>query len=114
MHHDGTSGNRQPQTGSLDLGGVRFVYPIESLEDMVDGFLRNTTAGIGYRHIKILVIRVQRYTHPAFVLIVFDRIFHQIADGKGQFCLIDLRIHRPEAFQDQFDISLRRDRPQPF
>ena len=60
------------------------------------------------------MIRIQSHMNPAIVLIIFDRIFHQIADGKWQFCLVNLRIHRTEAFQNQLNISFRSDRMQTF
>ena len=92
---------------------MRLIHPIETFKNTLNGIFRNPHSRIRYRHIKILVISVQGYSHPSIVHVIFDSVFHQIADGKSEFQLVHVRLHRPEAVQDQIYIPLVRNGTQP-
>ena len=112
MHQDGALGDRQSQSRSADLSGMRLVHTIESLADVCQSLLRDTDSGITDFKGKILMIRIQYHLHPAMILIVFDGILHQIRHDQGHLDFIHLCHHRTDAFKYHFHILLPGDGPQ--
>ena len=66
--------------------------------------LRNTDTGIGDLHGKKLMIRIQQHLDPAMLLVVLNRIFHQIGKYLGDLHLINFRGDRTYAFKGHLHI----------
>ena len=77
-------------------------------------FLWNPDPVIFHHDRRKLMIRIQRNLDIAILIIVFDRILHQIGDCKRQLHFIDLCKDLPCAFIQNIDITLLCDRTQAF
>ena len=114
MHGYGTSGNGKSETGSSNFPGMRFVHTVKTLKNPFYGFFRNSKAGIFNSYKEIFMIRIQCYTDPSFIYIIFNSILYQIADGKRKLHFVHICIDWTERIQDQGNTSLICNRPQTF
>ena len=103
--------DRKAKACSADLSGSRFIYPVESFVDLIEGILRDPDAGIFHADIAVVEIRIDGHPHFSVVPVVFDGVFNKICDDHSHLDLIDLRVDLAHTDHSQFDISLLRDRP---
>ena len=74
----------QAQAVALDIVDVAVGHPVEVIENLGNGFLRDSDTFVGDREDEILVVRQGVDQNFRTVGGVFDGVFDQVGDGIGQ------------------------------
>ena len=109
--------NGQLESRPADLPGTRLVNAVKSFVDMIYTLRRNADAGICHLHRKVLMVCIQLDPHPAVLLVVLDRIFHQIGDdlrylhekerrSRSGYRLSTFRYNRKEKSSNAYEMEI--------
>ena len=67
-----------------------FVHSVEPFVDVSQRFFGDTEAGVFNGKFEGLMVRIQGHPYPAVFVVVFDGIFNQVRDKKGDLNLVNL------------------------
>ena len=89
MELDSILHDRQSEAGSAHIAGSAFFYTVETLEDLIQMFLRNTLACIIICKVAELLDRAVTFNVDRYVAsCIFEAVLHKILDYGVYQCLV--------------------------